>query len=193
MSSRFKEFRYWRFLFHNIGGLRSPAMAHVNTTLWPTVTVVTLTSWPSGRAREDSAREDSAPRRKGSTFTVRPARRRPSACAFDSFHIGNGGVPTPSTGDSARLHEKEGKEAHRLNFELLYPFTHESQTRQFANNLEFKRRSEAAASHERDDSFDPHCFSKDLPKVAPHSYQREGRGEERRHGYLYAGDQSVSF
>jgi len=49
MSSRFKEFRYWRFLFHNIGGLRSPAMAHVNTTLWPTVTVVTLTSWPSGR------------------------------------------------------------------------------------------------------------------------------------------------
>lgn len=48
MSSRFKEFRYWWFLFHSIGGLHSPVMAQVSTALWPTVTVLTLTFWSSG-------------------------------------------------------------------------------------------------------------------------------------------------
>lgn len=49
MSSKFKEFRYWWFLFHNMGGLCSPMMAQVSTALWPTVRVVTLTFSSSGR------------------------------------------------------------------------------------------------------------------------------------------------
>lgn len=58
MSSRFKEFRSWLLRFHNIGGLRSPAMAQVNTALWPTVTVVTLTFWSSGRVSRYTSVED---------------------------------------------------------------------------------------------------------------------------------------
>lgn len=49
MSSRFREFRYWRFLFHRMGGRLSPMMPQVSTALWPTVTVVTLSFWSSGR------------------------------------------------------------------------------------------------------------------------------------------------
>ena len=32
-----------------MGGRLSPMMPHVSTTLWPTVTVVTLSFWSSGR------------------------------------------------------------------------------------------------------------------------------------------------
>lgn len=49
MSSKFKEFRLWLFLFHSIGGLACPMMVQINTALWPTVTVVILTFWSSGR------------------------------------------------------------------------------------------------------------------------------------------------
>lgn len=49
MSSRFREFRYWWFLFHRMGGRLSPMMPQVSTALWPTVTVVTLSFWSSGR------------------------------------------------------------------------------------------------------------------------------------------------
>lgn len=49
MSSRFREFRYWWFLFHKMGGRFSPVIPQVSTALWPTVTVVTLSFWSSGR------------------------------------------------------------------------------------------------------------------------------------------------
>lgn len=58
MSSRFREFRYWWFLFHKMGGLRSPVMAQVNTALSPAVTVVTVTFWSSGKLRRYTSAEE---------------------------------------------------------------------------------------------------------------------------------------
>lgn len=49
ISSSSIMLRAWLLRFQTIGGRWSPVMAHVSTALWPTVTVVILNFWSSGR------------------------------------------------------------------------------------------------------------------------------------------------
>lgn len=78
MSSRFRKFRYWLFLFHKIGGLLSPVMAQVKTALWPTVTVVMLTFWSSGRL----SRYTSVQKKKRKDASVLDCAREDYSCFF---------------------------------------------------------------------------------------------------------------